>query len=1089
MPHVESLKPSQPAERPSLEAIQAMIESPSELALQRIEWLGVDHTVYVGDTKRLGLSPMQYFLNGYSLDHDSLGFYDEVVEALHGNEEQFNALLRGAVDRTPSLLVRHPRIFEPLYNQEEIRHLHRVVGNKQGVLYEHFNNLIACCSDEERLSVANKHALQAGNIPFNPAVTILAYTTELSVSEKRRALKRAITGKHAFNQSPLSYYGAGYDGKVAQVDVAVAIDSAKKLITQGIVDPTELCDTLNLLLGELRPKNLRALEAKLVLTAAEVLPSDSEGPSCVVSMGRTFIQKSLEYESNSFDAFRLVVSGLFPHDEASAIIKAHDEAKGTSIQQEFETRVRCFQDKEPFNHELYKRSEHKDTDLVKRWHQAYVVERQSWEGLDTGDMLRRLLPYTGSEKALVRDIIECWHASHPLSMWQDDVFDKYEKLFDDEPNRLRAIIEKNIDTEKQLKFALQCWRPVADFMDFSKDKMRELALARVTEDSMYNARIWLGQILDADEPLLTKYECLDVLLEKMQKDEIDSTTAFGVKHFAEQHLGRDLTEQYLFPLFGELPELEAAFGYTPHIARQRLNQDDMYEIYRNSFSLNALAEYLTDTETEQFVAKILELPPELVADAIYTIWDDLSGAQKEQAVGSILRNPALADLTFSGVDMKLVHEAMSLDLEDGQRLAILEQGPSIDLLERYAPKAFATYRRRLASKDARVATARDIYASPDASPEIRAAAHRLIDAHYARLEQGGTDGEGRRRDILTHYAYYYDLCIRLEAFMGAATIPAHIRGKNEPKNELRSLELFTLLHEAGGVANLSDIDGMSKAELEAQALYAVLDMSSIGNSEKEVVKQYLQANNVDLVKFGMWLHASSRSQKLTEYMAPFIKHLGAEGDITSWKKAQGNNMTGTSPYMLDSWLGEESTAVTFGNNATATIRFTNDINALYLCGARPVDNCLHYAYGLNQRALPGLLSADVKMVQVENENGNPIGNAIIRIAYRNDKPRVVIEPLYTSIHQPHDSDELHRAVIAATEEYARSLGLPLVNSIIRNFGRKMYDAARLLWTDSDTKEERVALVATTAPYTYGDGAGIRSKRVSTWAQARLAETT
>lgn len=1078
-------------EAPSPEQIQAMIDTPSELALRRIEMFSRLSPITAGNNKVASRTPMEAFLKGYYTEPDALGFYDEVVEALHGDDARFTDMLRGAARREPGFIINMPEIFEPLFDESEREELHRRLVRQESWWY-YFTETIACCNDREKETFANETVQYASILEATTAAPMLAYATNIGASEKKQAFQQSL--KKSRFQSGIQFlaYNSDYYGSSEKRKVCEIIASLKQLEAQEIINASDLedaiCSRLQAAYGLDDNHTYRCMvEVKVVLAANGLLSEKTNQPDAIHDTVIDYCVNcvSKKRKGGNIDGSsiaRLVEAGFLREDEAKSIILEYAGDDAAALWADVSERLNCIKNKTMFNYEIHEFRYTEQPDQIKEWHERHVINGEPWHEHIRLESVVCQEP----DRLLLQDLLEKWYGSHGMG-WLQHSLKNYIETFSDNPDRLRQMIRDNIERGEKVDLGGENWQIAAEFMGYSRETIRELVHRNfVKSDSLYNLVLDLGDSLSSDDPLFTKEECVTLLLQKLPTYELESYDPPAIASFAMTFLGRELTRKYIEPLFSELPELEMAFGMNRGIAVGKIEKNDIYDVYNNSFLLPKLVECLTVEEVDGFITKMAQLPPELISDLIYTAWYEASLQQKEALVARLVKNRALFELTFSRHHMKLLR-----DLYAPNGIAVLSGSPEQDLLQQTAPKAYATYKRRLAAKERQLLEYQDRYLGPyldqSETTEARVAAKALLLAHYNRIERGGSsDVESKRADVLTHYAYYYDLCVRLEGFMEGQSIPPSIRGKNEDKNELRALELLVLLHEAGERRYLSDVISTPKEQLEQEALYSSLDHASLSNEEKVVVKEYLHANNIDIVKFGIWLHVSSRSPKVNDYMTMFVKHIATGGDVVSWKKEHGNNTKDLLSSLQDAWLKESSTNVTFGNGNSVTMRFTNDLNALYLCGARPVNNCLHYAYGLNQRALPGLLSSDIKLLLIENSAGNPIGNAVLRLVTKDNKPYITLEPLYTSVHDTHDSQELHRAAIMATEQYASSIGLDLTITTVHGYDQKMKNATKLMWSDTATRQVSVELMKTTAPYSYGDGSGLSSKRVFATVAERLA---
>jgi hypothetical protein len=215
------------------------------------------------------------------------------------------------------------------------------------------------------------------------------------------------------------------------------------------------------------------------------------------------------------------------------------------------------------------------------------------------------------------------------------------------------------------------------------------------------------------------------------------------------------------------------------------------------------------------------------------------------------------------------------------------------------------------------------------------------------------------------------------------------------------------------------------------------------------------------------------------YISECLQFLSTGKSITDWKfdHPSGNNIDESIPAdLIHAWRQEASTPVTISGSNKLDISFTNNLTSLYLGGAKPVNNCLHYGYGSNQHGVVGLFNADTKMVWITNKNGSPVGNAVIRLASNAGRPAVVLEPLYSSENNSHASRELHRATVVAAADYAASLGIQMHVSNQEVFGKETLQAAREMY-GKKLAWESVLLMPTLAPFTYTDTNGISEKQV------------
>ena len=1053
--------PSLSVEQYSPEQIQEMIDHPSELALERMETIGLYANKYrdldKGFDKDKSVSPMSYFLK-----NQDFGYYDELVVALHGSDDDLGSFMQAAAERDPTLVVYQQEVFREFIDPEKKRILCQSASTNLGVIYENFNLLAEVCEPADRKRYANKAlALYGGNLPLDSLARILVESDTHSLSQKQKVFKDSMEQRGAFFWSPLRICYALKDGaanKPEAMSINSTLECIGNLVKQGVVDPVAAASDLDKRIageipGESRIDNGQfreeASSAKLLLTLRDVLPRENNKSD--EDLATDYINNSLEIADLQLWTRNFVLlakNGYIPADKVRGMLRVYDAKNHTKEVESFDADLDIILS----GKDRGKQDEHHSNDeLINECYDKLMTGDDQFDGRHPAHFYREVINYNGNEQEKAKQLVEDYSRRHALSTY-GHVMKEYARIFADEPDRLRATLSDSMK-HHDFKLELGSWKELSDIMGFDRDYVKNIVNAQLaTQWSTYNFTISLEQNLKCSEPLLSPDECALLLAERIVDHELESHEYYGIVSFCEQYLGSSLTTQYIYPLLDAQPVLRQRLGVDVEATKQEFTSQEYYDIYNNSQRMDKIAQFLNPIELNEFIEVMLDqLSDEHIADTLWSTWWYMDANQKETALGRMYKNPML-------MAMAMTDGLTEMFVKDLGHDRVIKTEKSKDILRYRAPKAYATLNRRLESKSLPHETQLSRIHADTLKPEP--------------LENG-------RRNILVNYAYYYDLCNRLKGFDTGNTIMGIVKGKNTEKNELRSLELLTLLRESAGVENAWQIAGLTKTELESLGVESVFHRAGLDPDKCEKLAESLKKQGVDVVKYGMWLHTSFRSQKLKSYLSEFLQYTVDGHSLSEWKLHHplGNNLPkNTDPVLLEAWSQDTSEQIQLPNNTKVMLHFTNDINTTYMCGVRPISNCLHYAYGLNQRALAGLLNADSKILSVDNENGNPIANAILRLTGEKDKLALALEPLYTSENDSHTRSELHRTVIAATEQYAASLGLPLQVAYIKHYGKEMLQAVQVLWSNTNYEYGHTLQAPSLAPFTYGDATGVSTKK-------------
>jgi hypothetical protein len=291
------------------------------------------------------------------------------------------------------------------------------------------------------------------------------------------------------------------------------------------------------------------------------------------------------------------------------------------------------------------------------------------------------------------------------------------------------------------------------------------------------------------------------------------------------------------------------------------------------------------------------------------------------------------------------------------------------------------------------------------------------------------------------------------------------------------MELLTLLADTTELPSAT-IRQLDKPAAIATVWQGIAHEYHLTTEQSQNLYTQLAAEKIDLVPFSMWLLASQKSHKLSQYMGSYLRYRGDGRSQQDWKFNSDSPLRLPGRDWPDSWQQEVDETVRIAGQEFK-VRVTHGLDAVYQLGARPTYNCLHYAHGINQRGLASLLEPAMKVLHIESSRGKPVGNAILRLVQMNDgTDGLTQEPFYQSTNDPLTRRELMVASTEIITQHADTIGVPFA---LLDIGRHALQLSAirprfdLKPQTSSHKEEEATIAHGQAPYGYNDVTGVRQK--------------
>lgn len=1025
-----------PSEYIDEETILRYWEEPSSIALGRMEFFSARINLDEEDTP---LARYRYFAR-----HQKLGFYEEVIEILHSDDHTFYQFLSDRALRDPGLILGDKRIFEATVPAEEREEFARdycehnldrfvdVLPTMLETIPENVRESVAIMAAEERASSWGLRRLSI----------IGAHIDDEGVQSivRKCMLKDMKNESNFWFSMELGFaYGPGH-----RFGANGTLRNLKKCIDKGVVSSEEIETDINERINGDRVFRVQynhietvedeALDTRLLFMLNGIIdsPEDMSSDELIMQYLKTrYSRGELDDVANlNHIVRRLHYSGIIQDVEAIKSVCREIEGNGhvyagdlESAKEDFYSSEKLVVDDEEIRR-LYKRCVVEEVDLAGTKHameRNYILDIcKSYKGELREEAIEIMSKMFGGPRR------------HNVTHWIDALV----AVCETRPDVIRRLVMQDIKDGKPINF--QKWHKWIEFTDLEHDDVVKMFISSMTEQQFLgNITSDVKSVLDNNKPLLGMQEAGQILRDLLRdRDFIQGRSELS--SFCIQYLGEKLTKE----LFGDLTLDEA-----PDIVAM-INGDDLiydtleggeyYDVLKLMFHLKSMNGYLSKEAVDIFIDSVFKnLSDEHQVYAGYYLWDFLDDNKKLEWVEIVSKNA----ISFSRELRSPYFRSKLKSL--GYDKALMSQGSSgKDYFELLAPKAFRSFKRRLNKKRDQGAQINHLYET---------------------------------------YAYHCNLINRLVTDdENIERVLAILRGKKTEKNELRALEGLVLLRESAGAQDMAGLADLSREDLERLIADSISRRSGLSDEEADVLYQFFVSENVDIVKYSMWMHESFRSKKLHGYFSALNRHFAEGGSVDSWKYSTpfGNNIDelNMTDEQKEVWMSERvlSLKTVVGD---IKVRFTNDINTIYLSGARPVKNCLHYANGFNQHGIAGLLNADSKMVHIENSNGNPAGNAIIRLTEFRGQVFLMLEPLYHAFSDEYEIRELNRVVAEVCADYADSLGVEFSIAIIGN-DLNIYHTAKELFAKrfAEITHDNTALASSMAPYSYTDENGVGIKR-------------
>jgi hypothetical protein len=1009
----------------------------------------------------------------YTVHNQSHFYWDELAESLHGPEEAFNSLMTQLAEENPTRVYYGFKTFEPYISEDLKQRAINIAANDDSFIAHNFHWFANRLDTDTVKQYANQNiGLRWNNLDTSTMLRTLVEADAYDVHQKKLVFEEYLMADKIFPftrnvEVPSNVKESKFFDKYRKEN----IENLRTLVAQGIADPEKIKRTLDervsssIVDGDsFVSENFRVKAAgeRLILTQEGIIPLDED--KTLKQLTHEFLQLEFTLPSAELclsQAVLLVKRGRADLAFVREVVGSYDATHYTSLVKMFDDEMA---DEDSSNYTSYLNFlPHKNTPLIDTYYQKHIENGQPLDEIEYRAFHRHILCYEGDESEKKIRLIEAYleQSDDWIRFYSSGAQDQLSMAFDGQLDRFKAILQRRSREFEGFSPAYDDLDTFIQLMDFSDDEARSYVRQNLrAETHPENLVNHLRDLLNNKSRYITRLEAAEILHDALAGKEIDRRALGTIVAVCKSHIGKALTTAYIYPLFESQPQLKRAFAEVPPDFSNVLCENaEYYDIFEAAKTNDA---FLSEMSTEQlsiFAANISNLHIEHLADALRHAWRFLNDQQKNSALERIYKNPALLALEASSLPFKSFVREVGHD-------RLISSSPGKDKLALLAPLSYASYNQGLELKSLPYET-------------------QLLHRNAAYIFQYRL--ETSRVKLHFEYAYHYDLASRLERLEDAELLMKRAVGpssrKYGEKNELRALETLVLIHEAAGVNEVAKVKDLSKSELEALALQATAGNFGLSVDQSAKLLDQLHTMNVDTTKFAMWLHASQRSKKLETYFKDFMLHISEGGNVESWKskKHVADNVSADFGVAIrDRWVKDYSVDSKLAGK-DITVEFTNDLNTILQSGSRPINNCLHYAYGLNQRGLVGLLNTDSKLLNIQNHRGNPIGNAVIRLAQtKQQKPVLYLEPLYTSEHRPIVTEELHLIAVKEAENYAETLGLPLFVANSEHV-TGLIQAAKTAWQTSSPVSTNAYVMPSLAPYTYIDYRGLSQQKALVYA--------
>lgn len=964
----------------------------------------------------------------------AIGFSEDAVAAAYAPEGDYQNYLQGLARNDSDLLVSYPELLAPLFESGERKALYDHAlrySNNAGAGVD--TDFVAYLEPDQRRHYAER-AL-SGNRKLFPGQLAVLHRYGLAGSELLREKARHSLARDELFWQPLSTKYRGSPENMAER----GCEDVRYLIGNGILSEEEVSH------------NLAARESGNYFS------------------GQSFAVR--QYEQEAFLASALLGTyGVLEEpahkqawrDNLPATIRNHARSEGANLYSE-----------------VFLRKLH-DLDLVSG--EECVAQLQSqWQTLDYGSKVwlanpaERQLGDTGlataacrelacetsenedfawdyttvelifdtnvTDPAVKKQLLETYLQSTQVNIFSiSDAMAAFGELYADEPEKRREITRAEFARVDEYRLAMCDWRLWAEYGELSPETIRQRHTELMANGDVTVVADLAAGAKHSDEPLMPADVYADAAVDYLRNYDGDERQFDPFKHLYRSFalgFGRDgvaVLEQKLLEALPperlvEIIREDGVGDYSSALGEfvDGAAGGDYYTRLELLFSIDKWAGRTSPDRLEEHIGWGLEDLSSLdLVEAGHHMWPYLNDGQKERVCGAALSNPAEKETWLE------VPEFLALFRET--KLSRALEAPEAQDEESLCPKIDKTLARRLHGK------------------------------HTAQA----------RQKVLSQYSYHYDLAKRVgqERLRGSANeLMRHFRGHKDEKAELRTMELLHLLSQNEDV-DAETILLMDAPEAALQAWEATAGQFGLSGVRSRELAGRLEGENVDIVKFGMWLDASRKSSGLTEYFKNYLAFRASGRSHADWKFA--NPLADVSVIGQKNaavWQQEISETVRAGGQAY-NVRLTHGLDAVYQAGARPNYNCLHYAYGMNQHALAGLFDPAVKMLHIENAKGKPVANAVLHLGRSNEDGRLVLaqEPWYESANDTVAERGLAVASAEIIYRHASKLGANGVSMLSppqQEAYRRLIDPRFEL-----QPSETVTIPKGLAPYSYTDARGI-----------------
>jgi hypothetical protein len=291
---------------------------------------------------------------------------------------------------------------------------------------------------------------------------------------------------------------------------------------------------------------------------------------------------------------------------------------------------------------------------------------------------------------------------------------------------------------------------------------------------------------------------------------------------------------------------------------------------------------------------------------------------------------------------------------------------------------------------------------------------------------------------------------------------AELDTRKSRSSEIRRLQIAALI----SLQPYSPPQTMEQAE--QQAWESAAGLLGLTEPQSERLLERFTREGIDPVKIGMWAR-QARSHRVGDYLAGFMRDYANGGSVKTWKFRDAGDLDALPAELVSRWKSNQTRSFRVAGKQYK-LKFTHELASIYDIGEKPSVNCLHYCSGTRRDGLAGLLSPEVKLIDVRDGNGTRVANAIVRLGM-GSRNVVLLEPVYMTTNDAKLRRGVHLQVVKTLEKLVADQSGVDLGLLSEAFHTDLKtDTAATHELSPATR--RYEIPAGRAPYTYDDHFGI-----------------